>query len=111
MTLDEWRKYYGDETLTEEQITAKLMEQKQKFDEDVQIIVNKYDGLDMNAFINRIGGYEKIEEMKKINEAADKYHVVNGNAVRKTETREDLEEWKRGFMEGFEEAYKRLKNL
>lgn len=76
-------------------------------------IVDSYDSLDMNVFINRIGGYEKIDEMKRINEAADRIKTVDGNIVSRNNKqrsgKEDIEEWKRGFMEGFEEAYKRLR--
>ena len=36
--------------------------------------------------------------------------LVNGKLVSKREDnkREDLDEWKRGFMEGYDEAYRRL---
>lgn len=91
---------YLDETLLTEQERA-----------EVQRIVNNYNGVDMDLFVQRMGGYEKIEEMRKINDVTDRMYVVNGNVIRKTEVRkekEDLDEWKKGFMEGFEEAYKRL---
>lgn len=91
---------YLDETLLTEQEKA-----------EVQRIVNNYNGVDMDLFVQRMGGYEKIEEMRKINDVTDRMYVVNGNVIRKAEVRkekEDLDEWKKGFMEGFEEAYKRL---
>ena len=84
-TLDDFRKELGDSTLTEEQIRSRFLEEKRKFDNDVNNIVD---------------GYEKL----------DKSELVNGKLVDKKEcqTRENLEEWKKGFMDGFEEAYKRL---
>ena len=114
MTVEEWRKYYGDETLTEEQIIERLEQDKQKFDNDVDTIVGGYEKLDMDRFIKRIGGQEKIDQMKRINEAADKLKSVYGNVskkeeeINKIETMENIEEWKKGFMDGFEEAYKRI---
>ena len=89
---------YLDETLLTE-------EERQK----VQQLVSDYNRLDMDLFINRIGGAEKIEEMKRINDMSDRMYVVDG-VVRKRpdNSRENLDEWKKGFMEGFEEAYKRL---
>ena len=89
---------YLDETLLTE-------EERQK----VQQLVSDYNGLDMNLFINRIGGAEKIEEMRRINDKADGMYVVDGVVHHKSDkTNEDIEEWKKGFMDGFEEAYKRL---
>ena len=88
-----------------------LTEEEQK---EVERLRNRYEDLDMRIFIERIGGQEKIDEMKEINTRADKLSVVDGKAVQKeapqlkNETKEDLEEWKKGFVEGFEEAYKRL---
>ena len=114
MTLEEWRKYYGDETLTEEQIEEKILHQKEKFDSEVNKVADGYDKLDMDLFIKRIGGQEKINQMKQINEAADKLKSVYGNVskkeeeIKKIETMENIEEWKKGFMDGFEEAYKRI---
>jgi len=114
MTVEEWRKYYGDETLTDEQIIERLNQDKQKFDNDVNKIFEGYDKLDMDLFIKRIGGQEKIDQMKQINEAADKLKSVYGNVSKKEEenkkieTMENIEEWKKGFMDGFEEAYKRI---
>jgi hypothetical protein len=87
-----------DETLLTEQEKAK-----------VQQIVNNHRRVDMDLFVQRIGGPEKIEEMKRINDMSDRMYVVDG-VVRKRpdNSRENLDEWKKGFMEGFEEAYKRL---
>ena len=89
---------YLDETLLTEQEKAK-----------VQQIANNYKRVDMDLFVRRIGGLEKIEEMKRINDMSDRMYVVDG-VVRKRpdNSRENLDEWKKGFMEGFEEAYKRL---
>jgi len=89
---------YLDETLLTEQEAA-----------EVQRIVNNYKGVDMDLFVQRIGGPGKIEEMKRINDISDRMYVVDG-VVRKRpdNSRENLDEWKKGFMEGFEEAYKRL---
>ena len=76
---------------------------------EVQRIVNGYKGVDMDLFINRIGGAEKIEEMRRINDKADRMYVVDGVVHHKSDkSNEDIEEWKKGFMDGFEEAYKRL---
>ena len=64
----------------------------------------------MDAFMDRIGGQESINTMNKINEKLDRSQLVNGKLVEKTpiKVNEDIEEWKRGFMDGFEEAYKRI---
>ena len=98
------------QNLTEEEIKAKPLESFKRFSEAVEKKANKYEGLDMDTFIRRIGGQEKIDEMKEINTRADKLSVVNGKTVQKEvpQSKEDLEEWKKGFMDGFEEAYKRL---
>lgn len=95
--MDILDRYFDESLLTEE-------ERK-----EVQRIVNGYNGLDMDLFVRRIGGPEKIEEMKRINDMSDRMYVVDG-VVRKRpdNSRENLDEWKKGFMEGFEEAYKRL---
>ena len=111
MTIDELRKYYGDNTSSEEQLMERYNREKEKYDAEVSNIVNDYDKLNMDLFIRRIGGYEKIEQMNKINEKLDRSELVNGKLVDKTpisNINENLEEWKKGFMEGFEEAYKRL---
>lgn len=96
--MDDILDRYLDETLLTEQEKAK-----------VQQIVNNYRRVDMDLFVQRIGGPEKIEEMKRINDMSDRMYVVDG-VVRKRpdNSRENLDEWKKGFMEGFEEAYKRL---
>ena len=89
---------YLDETLLTE-------EERQK----VQQLVSDYNRLDMDLFISRIGGAEKIEEMRRINDKADRMYVVDGVVHKKSDkSKEDIEEWKKGFMDGFEEAYKRL---
>lgn len=109
--LEEYKKTLKDENLTDEQIKERYIKEKKEFDEQVEKKRREYQPLDMDVFIKRIGGKEKIDEMNKINNEADKIVVVNGKAVRKQETEsksENIEEWKRGFMEGFEEAYKRL---
>jgi len=107
--MDDILDRYLDETLLTE-------EERRK----VQQLVSDYDRLDMNLFINRIGGAEKIEEMRRINDKADRMYVVDGVAHYKSDksngvvhhksdkSKEDIEEWKKGFMDGFEEAYKRL---
>ncbi len=90
-------KYLDETVLTEEE--------KRK----VQQLTNNYDRLDMDLFISRIGGAEKIEEMRRINDKADGMYVVDGVVHKKFDkSNEDIEEWKKGFMDGFEEAYKRL---
>lgn len=109
--LEEYKKTLDKgENLTDEQVKEKILKEKKQFDEEVEKRRNEYQPLDMDAFIKRIGGKEKIEEMNKINREADKLIVVNGKAVKRKEvnTSDNIEEWKRGFMDGFEEAYKRL---
>ena len=82
--LEEYKNYLNDETLTEEQVKEKFAQDKQKFDNDVNKIVD---------------GYQKLDRSK----------LINGNLVEKgNHINEDLEQWKKGFMDGFEEAYKRL---
>jgi len=95
--LDEYMGYADDSMLTECERA------------EVRKIVNGYKALDMDLFVQRVGGMKKIEEMRRINNIADGLCVVDG-VVRKrpNDTKENIEEWKRGFMEGFEEAYKRL---
>lgn len=95
--LDEYMGYADDSMLTESERA------------EVRKIVNGYKALDMDLFVQRVGGMKKIEEMRRINNIADGLCVVDG-VVRKSpnDTKENIEEWKRGFMEGFEEAYKRL---
>ena len=112
LTLEEYGKYLGDETLTDELALEKYRQEKEKYNNEVNKIVGGYKGLDMDEFIDRIGGQEKIETMNKINEKLDRSELVNGKLVPKREgnNREDLDEWKRGFMEGYDEAYRRLMN-
>ena len=64
----------------------------------------------MDRFIDRIGGQGTIDKMNKINEKLDRSELINGKLVEKApkKVNEDIEEWKRGFMDGFEEAYKRI---
>lgn len=115
-TLDAYKKYLkevGGETLTEEEIVERFNRDKQKFDSEVNNIAGSYKKLDMDEFIQRIGGKEKIDEMKRINDAADRLRVVDGKVVEKEQQtghsdEKWKEEWKKGFMEGFEEAFKRL---
>ena len=110
LTLEEYGKYLGDETLTDELALEKYRQEKEKYNNEVNKIVGGYKGLDMDEFIDRIGGQEKIDAMNKINEKLDRSYLVNGTLVPKREgnKREDLDEWKRGFMEGYDEAYRRL---
>ena len=108
--LEEYKKQLNDETLTEEEVLQRFNEDKKKFDSDVKDIVDGYKKLDMDAFMDRIGGQESIDTMNKINEKLDRSQLINGKLVEKTPRKinEDIEEWKRGFMDGFEEAYKRI---
>ena len=110
LTLEEYGKYLGDETLTDELALEKYRQEKEKYNNEVNKIVGGYKELDMDEFIDRIGGQEKIDAMNKINEKLDRSYLVNGTLVPKREgnKREDLDEWKRGFMEGYDEAYRRL---
>ena len=74
-------------------------------------IKSAYEKLDMDAFIRRIGGQERIEAMKKVNEKLDRSELINGKLVEKKQpVNENLDEWKKGFMEGYDEAYRRLMN-
>ena len=109
MTLEEYRKYLGDDSLTDEQVVESYKQAKQKFDSEVGKLANNYDSLDMDLFVKRVGP-EKIDAMNKINEKLNRSELVNGKLVEKRtpQTRENIEEWKKGFMDGFEEAYKRL---
>ena len=47
LTLEEYRKHLGDETLTEEQIIANYCQEKEKFNNEVDKIVNyfKYESI------------------------------------------------------------------
>ena len=109
--LEEYRKQLTNgESLTDEEILQRFKEDEKKFNKEVNDRVGEYKKLDMDAFINRIGGQESIDAMNKINEKLDRSELVNGKLVPKRECnkREDLDEWKRGFMEGYDEAYRKL---
>ena len=109
--LEEYRKQLTNgESLTDEEILQRFKEDEKNFNKEVNDRVGEYKKLDMDAFIRRIGGQESIDAMNKINEKLDRSELVNGKLVPKREgnKREDLEEWKRGFMEGYDEAYRRL---
>ena len=112
--LDAYKKYLGDNNLSDEEVLRRYNQEKENFNSEVNKVADDYDKLDMDLFIKRIGGQEKIDQMKRINEAADKLKSVYGNVskkeeeIKKIETKENIEEWKKGFMDGFEEAYKRI---
>lgn len=109
--LEEYRKHLTNgESLTDEEVLQRFKEDENNFNKEVNDRVGKYEKLDMDAFIRRIGGQERIDAMNKINEKLDRSELVNGKLVSKREgnKREDLDEWKRGFMEGYDEAYRRL---
>ena len=107
--LEEYKKQLNDESLTNEEVLERFKEDEEKFNKEVNDRVGKYKALDMDKFIDRIGGQERIETMKKVNEKLDRSELINGKLVEKTPmVKEDIEEWKRGFMDGFEEAYKRI---
>ena len=109
--LEEYRKQLTNgESLTDEEVLQRFKEDEKNFNKEVNDRVGEYKKLDMDAFIRRIGGQERIDAMNKINEKLDRSELVNGKLVSKREgnKREDLDEWKRGFMEGYDEAYRRL---
>ena len=110
--LEEYKKQLNDESLTDEEVLQRFKEDEKKFNKEVNDKVNDYKKLDMDAFIRRIGGQERIDVMKKVNEKLDRSVLINGNLVEKTprKVNEDIEEWKKGFMEGYDEAYRRLMN-
>ena len=109
--LEEYKKQLNDESLTEEEIMQRFKEDEKKFNKEVNDKVGEYEALDMDKFIDRIGGQERIDAMKKVNEKLDRSELINGKLVEKKQTGgEDLDEWKRGFMEGYDEAYRRLMN-
>lgn len=109
--LEEYKKQLNDETLSEEEVLQRFKEDEKKFNKEVNDKVGEYEALDMDKFIDRIGGQKSIDTMNKINEKLDRSELINGKLVEKTpKVNEDIEEWKRGFMDGFEEAYKRLMN-
>lgn len=108
--LEEYKKQINGESLTDEEVLQRFKEDEKKFNKEVNDRLGEYKALDMDKFMDRIGGQERIDAMKKVNEKLDKSELVNGKLVPKREgnKREDLEEWKRGFMEGYDEAYKRI---
>lgn len=109
--LEEYKKQLNDESLTNEEVLERFKEDEEKFNKEVNDRVGKYKALDMDKFIDRIGGQERIETMKKVNEKLDRSELINGKLVEKTPmVKEDIEEWKRGFMDGYDEAYRRLMN-
>ena len=110
--LEEYKKQLNNESLTDEEVMQRFKEDEKKFNKEVNDKVGEYEALDMDKFIDRIGGQGTIEAMNKINEKLDRSELINGKLVEKTprNVNEDIEEWKRGFMDGFEEAYKRLMN-
>lgn len=107
--LEEYKKQLNDESLTDEEVLQRFKEDEKKFNKEVNDRVGEYKKLDMDAFIKRIGGQERIDAMKKVNEKLDRSELINGKLVEKKQTEsEDLNEWKKGFMEGYDEAYKRI---
>lgn len=110
--LEEYRKQLTNgESLTEEEVMQRFKEDEKKFHREVNDRVGEYKKLDMDAFIRRIGGQERIEAMKKVNEKLDRSELINGKLIEKKQpVNENLDEWKKGFMEGYDEAYRRLMN-
>lgn len=110
--LEEYRKQLTNgESLTEEEVMQRFKEDEKNFNKEVNDRVGEYKKLDMDAFIRRIGGQERIEAMKKVNEKLDRSELINGKLVEKKQpVNENLDEWKKGFMEGYDEAYRRLMN-
>lgn len=108
--LEEYRKQLTNgESLTEEEVMQRFKEDEKNFNKEVNDRVGEYKKLDMDAFIRRIGGQERIEAMKKVNEKLDRSELINGKLVEKKQPmNENLDEWKKGFMEGYDEAYKRI---
>ena len=109
--LEEYKKQLNDESLTDEEVMQRFKADEEKFNKEVNDRVGEYEALDMDKFIDRIGGQGTIEAMNKINEKLDRSELINGKLVEKTpKVNEDIEEWKRGFMEGYDEAYRKLMN-
>lgn len=108
--LEEYKKQLNDKTLSDEEVLQRFKEDEKKFNKEVNDRVGEYEALDMDRFIERIGGQTTIDKMSKINEKLDRSELINGKLVEKApkKVNEDIEEWKRGFMDGFEEAYKRI---
>ena len=109
--LEEYKKQLNNESLTDEEVMQRFKEDEKKFNKEVNDKVGEYEALDMDKFIDRIGGQERIDAMNKINEKLDRSVLINGKLVEKKQPmNENLDEWKRGFMEGYDEAYRRLMN-
>lgn len=110
--LEEYKKQINGESLTEEEVLQRFKEDEKKFNKEVNDRVGEYKALDMDKFMDRIGGQERIDAMKKVNEKLDRSELINGKLVEKTtrKVNEDIDEWKKGFMEGYDEAYRRLMN-
>ena len=102
-----------DKNVSDEEIMECYNRGLEEHNKGVNEIVDSYEKLDMDKFIERIGGQQTVDAMHKINEKLDRSELVNGKLVEKKTPKhsynENIEEWKKGFMEGFEEAYKRLK--
>lgn len=109
--LEEYKRQLNDESLTDEEVIQRFKEDEKNFNKEVNDRVGEYEALDMDKFIDRIGGQERIDVMKKVNEKLDRSVLINGNLVEKKQPMsENLDEWKKGFMEGYDEAYRRLMN-
>lgn len=109
--LEEYKKQLNNESLTDEEVMQRFKEDEKKFNKEVNDKVGEYEALDMDMFIDRIGGQERIDAMNKINEKLDRSVLINGKLVEKKQPmNENLDEWKKGFMEGYDEAYRRLMN-
>ncbi len=107
--LEEYKKQINGDSLTEEEVLQRFKEDEKKFNKEVDNKVGEYEALDMDKFIERIGGQKTVDTMNKINEKLDRSELVNGKLVEKKQpVNENIEEWKKGFMDGFEEAYKRI---
>ena len=94
---EEYRKQLTNgESLTEEEVMQRFKEDEKNFNKEVNDRVGEYKKLDMDAFIRRIGGQERIEAMKKVNEKLDRSELINGKLVEKKQPmNENLDEWKK----------------
>ena len=115
VTFEDYKKAIGETVLNEQELREKYDTEKAQHEYSVNKLAGKYEKLDMDMFVERIGGYKKIEEMRKINDIADKRDKEKMEQRRQLlkeqneqHLNEAIEEWKKGFMEGFEEAYKRF---
>ena len=109
--LEEYKKQINGESLTDEEVLQRFKEDEKKFNKEVNDRVGEYKALDMDKFIDRIGGQERIDTMKKVNEKLDRSELINGKLVEKKQTvSENINEQKKGFMEGYDEAYRKLMN-